>query len=70
MNLAIKIYGKKGSSQKELSPIDFMPKWDEIDEEKKPKKQSVKQMKEVLMQIADKQNKKVNWRQKQTKKLR
>jgi len=50
-NLAIRVHAKKGT--KMTSAADFMPQWYE---EKGVKKQSVEEMKEVLLAIAKKQN--------------
>lgn len=52
-NLAIRIHAKRGT--KMTSPADFMPKWDE--ESKTVKKQSVEEMKNILLSIAGAQNK-------------
>ena len=41
------------------SPLDFMPDWSGEFKYQEPKKQSVEEMKEVLMSIASSQNKKV-----------
>ena len=48
---------KKGKP-KITNPIDFMPDWAGEDKFEEPKKQSVEEMKEVLMSIASSQNKK------------
>jgi hypothetical protein len=55
-NLVISVHGKKGA--KTTSPMDFMPDWGE-EKSKEPKKQSVEEMKEILLGIAKMQNKRV-----------
>jgi hypothetical protein len=54
-NLAISIHGKKGS--KPTNPMDFMPKLDVVENEKGVKKQSVEDMKQALLAIANAHNK-------------
>jgi hypothetical protein len=55
-NLAIGIHGKEGT--KLTSPMDFMPDWAKGEEKQEIKQQSVESMKELLMGIAEIQNKK------------
>jgi hypothetical protein len=55
-NLVISVHGKKGA--KTTSPMDFMPDWGD-EKSKEPKKQSVEEMKEILLGIAKMQNKRV-----------
>ena len=55
-NLTISIHGKKGAKHTEVT--DFMPDWGG-EKGKEPKKQSVEDMKEMLLGIAQAQNKKV-----------
>jgi hypothetical protein len=65
-NLTIAVHGKKGAKQ--VSTIDFMPNWDE---EKiiEPKKQSVEEMKSIILGIANAQNKKMAVQQKRSNKV-
>ena len=53
-NLMIQAYGKKGSEMTKIN--DFLLQWDK--EEEGPKKQSVEEMKRVLLGLAASQNKK------------
>lgn len=53
-NLMIQAYGKKGSEMTKIN--DFLLQWDK--EEEEPKKQSVEEMKRVLLGLAASQNKK------------
>lgn len=46
-NLAISIHGKRGA--KGRTAIDFMPEWDKVETE--PVKQSVEEMKAVLLEV-------------------
>lgn len=55
-NIAIGVYGKKGT--KLTSPIQFMPDWSG-DGSYAPRKQTVEEMKEILMAFANDQNKRV-----------
>lgn len=56
-NLAVDIHGKKGTKHREIT--DYMPNWggDETDEGKG--KQSVEEMKNILLSMASSQNKKI-----------
>jgi len=54
-NLTISVHGKKGA--KHTTPMDFMLDW--TGTTKEPKKQSVEEMKEILMAFAKRQNKSV-----------
>jgi hypothetical protein len=54
-NLTISVHGKKGAQH--TSPMDFMLDW--TGEKKIGKKQSVEEMKAVLMSLANTQNQKV-----------
>ncbi len=56
MNIVISIYGDKGTKPVKLT--DNMPIWDQSIEEE-PKKQSVEEMKELLLGMAREQNRKV-----------
>jgi hypothetical protein len=49
---------KKGKKPEVTSPLDFMVDWDGS-KDKEPKKQSVEEMKQILLSIASAQNKKV-----------
>jgi hypothetical protein len=61
VNIVSRLYAKKGHPPKEVLPADFMPNW--IGEKKVEPRQSVEDMKSVLMSIAkmakqrDEQNK-------------
>lgn len=55
-NLTISTHGKKGS--KFTTPVDFMIDWD-LEKLNEPKQQSVEDMKQILLGIADAQNKSV-----------
>lgn len=57
LNIVQRLYAKKGSTPKDIDPIDFMPDWLG---ERKPKTQSWQEMKETLMRLAEDQNKKVD----------
>jgi len=51
--------GKKSKKPKMTRPEDFLPMWDAGNkEQREPKKQSVEQMKRILMGIASSQNRK------------
>lgn len=56
-NLTISVHGKKGA--KTTTPMEFMPEWDREGVIHEPKKQSVEEMKAIMMGIAKNQNKKV-----------
>jgi hypothetical protein len=56
VNIVSKLYAKKGYSPKEVLPTDFMPSW--AGEKRIEQKQSVTDMKQVLMSIAAVANKK------------
>lgn len=58
-NLTLSVHGKKGV--KMTNPMDFMLDWDGTMKQE-PKKQSVEEMKEILMQFAKTQNKRVERR--------
>lgn len=62
LNIVQRLYAKKGSTPKDVDPIDFMPDWLG---ERKPKTQSWQEMKQVLMRLAEEQNKKVDVKDKQ-----
>lgn len=51
-NLTLSVYGKRGT--KMTLPTDFMLEWDL--EKKEPKKQSVEEMKKILLGIVDSVN--------------
>ena len=57
INIVQALFPKKGTKAKTFNPIDFMPNWS--GEEKKPEKQSIEEMKKVLLELAASQNKKV-----------
>ena len=50
INIVSKLYAKKGHTPKEVLPTDFMPNW--TGEKRIERKQSVADMKSVLMNIA------------------
>jgi len=50
VNIVSKLYAKKGHTPKEVLPMDFMPNW--TGDKRIEKKQSVQDMKQVLMSIA------------------
>jgi hypothetical protein len=52
-NLTISVHGRKGT--KMVTPINFMPEWD-VNKVKEVKIQSVEEMKEILVELADIQN--------------
>ncbi len=58
-NLALSIHGDKKKGITYKSPMDFMINWDVDSMQVEPKKQSVEQMKEILLGIAKEQNKRV-----------
>lgn len=54
------IYTKKGHPVNYTTATDFMIDWGNLKQEKpEPKKQSVEEMKEIILDIAEKQNKRV-----------
>jgi len=52
VNIARTIWGKR--SVEMTAPLDYMPEWDRSEEE--PKRQSVEEMKQILLGIAGTQN--------------
>ena len=58
-NIVKDLYGKEESER--FTPLDFMPKWNKEDAKKKGKKESKKQgvseMRQIMLGIADAQNK-------------
>lgn len=50
VNIVSKLYAKKGHTPKEVLPTDFIPNW--TGEKRIERKQSVADMKQVLMSIA------------------
>lgn len=58
-NIVQQLYAKKGSIPKLTTPLDFMVDWTGEGKGHEPKKQSVEEMKAVMMGIANAQNKKV-----------
>lgn len=50
------IFGKKGSNQTTVTPADFIPKWGVFPEEVKKEKQTVEEMKQILLSMAKVQN--------------
>jgi len=58
-NIVQQLYAKKGSKPVLTTPLDFMVDWTG-DKSYEPKKQSVEEMKAVMMGIANAQNKKVD----------
>lgn len=57
-NIVQQLYAKKGSTPVTTTPLDFMVDWTG-DKVKEPKKQSVEDMKKILLGMAKNQNKKV-----------
>lgn len=59
-NIVLSLYPKKGVKPQLTTPTDFMPIWDEELRKIKstPKKQSVEEMKSLLLALAKSQNKK------------
>ncbi len=55
-NLTISVHGKKNTKHTDI--MDFMPRWDNVGDEKQIKKQSLDDMKKALIDIASSQNKK------------
>jgi hypothetical protein len=58
-NIVQQLYAKKGSTPKVTTPLDFMVDWSGEKQEAEPKKQSMEDMKSILLGIAKAQNKKV-----------
>ncbi len=58
-NLVMQLYAKKGTTPKLRTIIDEMPDWLGDRTEEMNKKQSVEEMKEILLSIASTQNRKV-----------
>ena len=50
VNIVSKLYAKKGHTPKEVLPTEFMPNW--TGEKRVERKQSVTDMKQILMSIA------------------
>lgn len=50
VNIVSKLYAKKGHTPKEVLPTEFMPNW--TGDKRVERKQSMQDMKEVLMNIA------------------
>ena len=66
VNVINALYAAKGATPKVSDPMDYMPNWDG---EKRKKKQSVEEMKELLLGIAKNQNKNVAKEKNREKKL-
>ena len=62
-NIVQQLYAKKGSKPVTTTVVDFMPDWDNS-RDTEPKKQSVDEMKNILLGLADKQNKREDKRSK------
>jgi hypothetical protein len=58
-NIVQQLYAKKGVTPKLTTPLDFMVDWSGEAKVQEPKKQSVEEMKQLLLGIAKSQNKKV-----------
>ena len=56
VNIVSKLYAKKGQTPKEVLPTEFMPNW--TGDKRIERKQSVQDMKQVLMNIAQAAKKK------------
>jgi hypothetical protein len=56
INIVQALFPKKGSKPKIFNPIEFMPNWN--GEVKESERQSVEEMKKVLLELASLQNKK------------
>lgn len=61
-NIVQQLYAKKGTKPKLTTPLDYMPDWTGDREVAEPKKQSVEEMKEILMSFASSQNKRAKTR--------
>jgi len=59
MNMNLSIYRKRGTIPKFTAPIDFMPDWSGELRKVAVKKQSVEEMKQLLLGMARVQNEKV-----------
>lgn len=58
VNIARSVWGKRGI--KMSNPIDFMPEWDKVDDEiKEPERQSVEEMKRIMLSTALAHNKRI-----------
>ena len=64
-NLGIQIHGKQGTKLTEFT--DFMPEWD-IDARNEPKRQSVEDMKQMLLSFAQSHNKRLEQKKARIKK--
>lgn len=63
VNIAQAIWGKKGVEM--TAPINFMPEWDKDEEEIiEPKRQSIGEMKQILLGMTGIQNRKVTKKRK------
>lgn len=62
VNIVNQLYHKEGETPKIVSAIDFMPDWS--GEKKQSKKQSVEEMKQVLLGIARTQNRMIERKRK------
>jgi len=58
-NIVQQLYAKKGYTPTVTTPLDFMVDWTGDRKEEEPKKQSVEEMKSILMGIAKTQNKRI-----------
>lgn len=54
VNIVSRLYAKKGHTPKEITPTEFMPNWS--GEKKIAKRQSIEDMKTVLLGLAKSQN--------------
>ena len=59
INIVQQLYAKKGSTPKITTPLDCMTDWSGEGKFQEPKKQSVEDMKSILLGIANVQNKKI-----------
>jgi len=57
VNIVQQLYAKKGHTPTITTPLDYMPDWSGERKEAEPKKQSVEEMKSILLGIAKSQNK-------------
>lgn len=60
VNIVNQLYAKKGAKPTTTTPMDFMPDWSGENEGAEPKKQSVEEMKQILLAIASQSKKGVN----------
>ena len=65
-NIVLHLYSEKGKTPKILTALDFMPDWTG-EREKESMKQDTESMKQMLLEMAERQNKKIERDKRQDK---